>query len=43
MNFSLYNQYKKYGGCRRDTTIVSNLKQVWNQFNNQNKENIHIE
>jgi hypothetical protein len=26
-----------------ETTIVSNWKEAWSQFNNQNKGNIHIE
>ena len=28
---------------RRETKIVSDWKQAWIQFNNQNRENIHIE
>jgi len=27
----------------QETTIVSDLKQVWDQFNNQNREKIDIE
>ena len=39
----LYNQYKQYGGRRREITIVYDWKQTWNQFNNQNRGKIHIE
>ena len=28
---------------RRETTILADWKQAWNQFNNKNRENIHIE
>jgi len=39
----LYIQYKQYSGRRQETTIVSDWKQAWNQFNNQNREKIHVE
>jgi len=35
--------YKHYGDRRRETTIVSDWKQAWNQFNNKNREKIQIE
>jgi hypothetical protein len=34
---------EQYGGRRWETTIVSDWKQAWNQFNNQNWEKIQIE
>ena len=43
MNFFLYNQHKQYGGCRQESMIGFDGKQAWNQFNNQNREKIHIE
>jgi len=39
----LYNYHKQYGDRRRETTIVSDWKQAWNQFNNKNREKIQIE
>ena len=43
MNLLLYNLHKQYGGRRREATIAPDWKQAWNQLNNQNRENIHIE
>jgi hypothetical protein len=40
---SFHNSINKYGDRRLETMIVSDWKQAWNQFNNQNREKIHIE
>jgi len=32
--FCATGQCKQYGGHRRETNIVSDWKQAWNQFNN---------
>ena len=39
----LHNQHKQYDDRRRETTIVPDWKQPWNQFNNKNNEKIQFE
>ena len=43
MNFSCRTNINNMAALRRETTILADWKQAWNQFNNKNRENIHIE